>query len=181
MSAIRQPAAPAPPFFAIGRAKFVALSLTTFGLYQLVWLWQHWRHRRKVAGERVLPALRAVWFPWIFTIPLGYRIAKAGVASGTAGWLSALTAAILWTLFFVGSPFLPHGPWSALAILPILFATWLQDLANRVNAAVAPAHERNHRFTFANKVVVAIGSILFVLATVGLFLATEAVTVERHP
>jgi hypothetical protein len=163
MSDMEEATSAVQPFFAIGRWKFVALALSTFNLYQLVWLWQHWRHRRKVVGEPVLPAVRALLFPWIFTIPLGYRIAKACVASGTAGWSPALTAAILWTLSSLGSAFLPDGSWLLLTFLPVLSGTWLQHLANRVNTTVVPAHDRNQQFTLANKVVVVIGGLAVLL------------------
>ena len=174
-------AANAAPFFAVGRLKFVVLSLTTFNLYHLLWLYQHWRHRRDVLGERVLPAPRSL-FPWIFMLPLGYRIAKASVLSNTSGWSSALAAATSWTLLAVGSAFLPDGPPALLGLLPVLPGVWLQALANRVNGAIAPGHPPNERLTTTNKivVVVVVGAILFLLALIGLFMPTESITVHEQ-
>ncbi len=180
MSETEQTPPPVPPFFAVGPAKFVVLSLTTFNFYQLIWLWQHWRHRREMLNERVLPAARAVLFPWLFTIPLGYRIAKAGVASGTAGWSAALVAAALWSVSTLGSAFLPDNAWALLSLAPVLPGLWLQHLANRVNGVVAPAHDRNARFTRANKAVVAVGGLLLLLVIVVFLLPDATVEVEEH-
>jgi hypothetical protein len=167
-----------PPFFAVGLRKFVALSIATFCLYHLVWMYQHWRHRRDVAGERVLPAARAL-FAWIFAVPLGYRIAKAGVARGTAGWLPGIVAALLWASATVGMNALPDGPWSLAAMLVIAPAAWLQALANSVNAAVAPSADPNREFTTMNMVTIALGAVLFLLALAGLFVPTETINVEE--
>jgi hypothetical protein len=130
-------ASPVAPFFPVGLAKFVTLSLTTFGLYQLLWFFQHWRHRRDVMGERVVPAARSL-FAWIFVVPLGLRIAKASVASRAGGRAPAILTAGVWAISALGSALLPDGPLALLGLSPILPATFLQMLANRVNASVAP-------------------------------------------
>jgi hypothetical protein len=175
-----QPAQAVAPFYSIGCVKLLALSLATLNFYQLIWFWQHWRHRRNALGERVLPAVRGILFPWIFSAFLGYRVAKAGVASQTAGWLPALAAGVLSGVALLGTAALPDDKWALLALLSVLPDLWLQNLANRVNRAVAPNHDANTRFTLANKIIVAIGSVLLLAAIFTSFAPDSIVEVEER-
>src|SRR5690349_14128455 len=47
----------AAPWFRVGTAKLLLMCVVTFGLYQIYWFYQQWRHVQR-RGERVHPALR---------------------------------------------------------------------------------------------------------------------------
>jgi hypothetical protein len=168
------------PFYGAGILKLVLLSVSTFNLYLLVWLLLHWRHRRDITGERVIPSVRSLFFPWVFTVPLGYRVAKAGVRLGACGWASPLVAATLWVVVTLSTVVLPEGPALLLALTAVGPAVWLQVLANRVNACVVPNYDRNDQLTTSNEVVVAVGGLLLLLAIIGLFTHGASVSVEER-
>lgn len=74
--------------------KFCVLSLVTFGLYDVVWLYRSWRYVRDSQGERIWPVARAFFGP-IFYYDLARRLAVAG-AGGLAATYIVVTA--LWRL-----------------------------------------------------------------------------------
>ncbi|WP_300424880.1 hypothetical protein [uncultured Thalassolituus sp.] len=49
-------------FFQISSEKLIELSLATFGLFGIYWIWRHW-HQLAYRGERLSPALRTLIFP----------------------------------------------------------------------------------------------------------------------
>ena len=62
----------ATPWFRVGTAKLLLMCVVTFGLYQIYWFYQQWRHVQR-RGERVHPALRTL-FAAIFCYPLFRRV-----------------------------------------------------------------------------------------------------------
>ena len=49
------PAATAPPYFSVATHKFVAMSICTFGIYELYWFYQTWKTMRDATGEKLSP------------------------------------------------------------------------------------------------------------------------------
>jgi len=129
----------------------------------------HWRHIRDVGGERISPAVRAVFIPHVFVFALAYRIGRAAQeASGTEGPTLALLAAAAWAVVVLVSLAAPEMP-TPLVLLPLLPLVGLQAMANRVNRMMAPGHDPNARLTRWNVVVVVLGGLLFLLATIASF------------
>jgi hypothetical protein len=53
--------APEAPLFAVSIAKMVVLTIATFGLYELAWLYQHWAAIRRRDHSDIWPVPRAIF------------------------------------------------------------------------------------------------------------------------
>jgi len=166
---------PRPPFFPLGLVKLLLLGLSTFGLYQLIWFFLHWRHIRDVGGERISPAMRAVVIPQVFVFPLAYRIGKAVPGFGVWSLALALFAATAWAVLLLLSLAAPSIP-PPLVLVPLLPLVGLQAMANRVNRLVASGHDPNTRLTRWGLLVVVLGGLLFLLGTIA-----SVVSRRAHP
>ncbi len=51
---------PPAPWFRVGTSKFLLMCVVTFGLYEIYWFYQQWRHVQR-RGESVHPALRTLF------------------------------------------------------------------------------------------------------------------------
>jgi hypothetical protein len=58
-----------PQFFATLPVKFIAMSLCTFGLYEIYWSYKNWRIIRDRDGSKVMPFWRAFFYPiWHYSL-----------------------------------------------------------------------------------------------------------------
>jgi len=153
------------PFFPLGLRKLVMLGVSTFGLYQLRWLYLHWRHIRDAGPEHISPVARSVLLPPVFVFPLAYRIGLAFEPSGARGRALGLGAAAIWAGLVFVLPAMPGLPLPFL-FMPLLPVVALQAMANRVNQAAVPGHSPNAQLTRMNMVVVVVGGILVMLAII---------------
>jgi hypothetical protein len=117
-----KPASPAiPQPFLTPAAKFVAMSLCTFGLYEIYWSYKNWQFVRDRDGSEILPFWRAAFYPlWHYSLlgklcselqskTLSSRLYKAFLAISLIG-LNALWRLPdpYWLLSFLTFlPFLP--------------------------------------------------------------------------
>ena len=152
---------PREPFFAVGLGKLVLLGVSTLGLYQVVWLLMHWRHRRDVWGERINAGVRAIIVPQVFIFPLAYRMGVAAKANHVGGPVSTLAMAALWAVLSVAAVLAGAAPLAVLLLLiPLVL---LQATANRVNRVAAPRHQPNTGVTTKNWLVIGCGSLVWLL------------------
>lgn len=152
---------PREPFFAVGLGKLVLLGVSTLGLYQVVWLLMHWRHRRDVWGERINAGVRAIIVPQVFIFPLAYRMGVAAKANHVGGPVSTLAMAALWAVLSVAAVLAGAAPLAVLLLLiPLVL---LQATANRVNRVAAPRHQPNTGLTTKNWLVIGCGSLVWFL------------------
>jgi hypothetical protein len=168
-SAPSSPPLPAtkPLFFAVGILKMAVLSATTLGAYELYWIYKNWQ----LVKERELPGIMPFWraffgFFWIYPLlslmRTGERALPGAVESGT---LKAGPLAMAWVLLTLTWRLPdPLGLISFSSFLPLLL---VQSHVNRLNAAAAPGHDPNTRFTWANWIWVVLGGILTVLSIIG--------------
>ena len=97
--------APAPvqgigdfPAHSVSTTKLVALSLVTFGLYEILWFYRNWKLMRDRQGEAVSPFWRAVFSP-LTAYSLFERIKGIEGPGREAGWrASGLAVAYLLTI-----------------------------------------------------------------------------------
>ena len=154
--------------FPVTLSKFVVMSITTMGFYELYWAYRNWQriNSRANDNERVSPFWRAVFAPlWGFSLFARVRdtAAQRGVNVGWApGLLGALylVVSITWRL---------PDPWwliSMLAFIPMMpVVRTIQELH-----APEPASEgQNGRYSGANIAWIIIGGIFLLLAVWGTF------------
>jgi hypothetical protein len=162
-----RPAAPVPPFFAVSLLKLAVLSVCTLSLYELYWFYRNWQLVRARQEPEIMPFWRA-FFAVIFCYSCFAKIRDGGVErdiaqAPTAGLLA--TGWILVTLTWR----LPDPYW-LVTNFAVLFMLPIQAYANRINAAEAPGHEPNSRFSVWNWLGVVVGGLLLLLVVLGTFL-----------
>jgi hypothetical protein len=156
-------------WFVVGPLKLVVMGTVTFGIYELYWLYQHWR---RVEERENIHALLRTLFAVVWCHALFRRIWESAETHGVrppvpAGILSA--AFILLTILAR----LPDPYWlvTFLAVWPLAH---VQVVANAVSAQLTPSSlDRNTRLTGLNWVAVVLGGVCWVLAVVGVSLSTE--------
>lgn len=157
----------APMFFPVSIAKLIILSLCTLGLYQVFWFYKNWCLVREREGIDIRPFWRA-FFGVFFCYAMFTKIRDqqsrvhdspplpAGALA--AGWI---VTNLLWRL---------PDPYWLVCFAAVFFIVPVQSAASQINAAVAPAHDQNARFSAWNWVAVVIGGAVFLLDLIGSFL-----------
>jgi hypothetical protein len=157
-----------PPLFAVSTTKLVVLTLFSFGLYEIFWAYWHWRRIRDLDRSTLWPAPRAI-FGVLYCYSLFKRIAAEGTRRGITPALDAGPLAGAWVVLTLVAR-LPD-PWWLVTFASFLCLLPVQRHANRINAQVAPDHDRNTRFTVWNWLLVAVGSLMLVAMVIGFTVA----------
>lgn len=151
-----------PIYFAVSTVKLLLLSLSTLGLYQFYWFYKNWQLIKAREQSRISPSWRA-FFGYFFCYALFRRIRESAQTTGAQSLpAELLTTAWIITNLLAGIP----DPYWLLTFLSVVFLVPVQVAANRVNAAQAPLHDPNARFTSGNIATVIIGGLLLVLAVI---------------
>jgi hypothetical protein len=150
----------AAPWFRVGTAKLLLMCVVTFGLYQIYWFYQQWRHVQR-RGERVHPALRTL-FAAIFCYPLFRRVSADAVDRGVPQVPSAVACAVAFVL--LSMTWRLPAPWSSLSLLSLLPLAMVQRAASAAALAAVPTADPNTRLTPVNWVGVVFGVSLLVMA-----------------
>lgn len=158
---------PDPPWFLVGTAKLVLMSLVTFGMYQVYWFYQHWMRHRASTGAAVQPLARAILGP-LFCYPLFTRMASAAGAAGVVPPAAPEALAIAYVLLNVSS-LLPEPYWllTHLSVVPLVV---VQRLATAAALRAAPDAPRNTQLTRLNRVAVILGGPLLLVTATGVLL-----------
>jgi len=119
---------PTPRYFATSPIKFIAMSLCTFGIYELYWSYKNWRFIKDRDGLEIMPFWRAFFYPlWHYSLLTELnKTLKSEVLS--IGFVRGSLAACVLVLNF--SIDLPDPYWllstlTVLGFIPALFA--MQD------------------------------------------------------
>lgn len=157
-------------FHSVSLLKLAALSMATFGLYNIYWFYQHWRREQRFGSGGVTPWARALFAP-LMSYSLFTRVRDARAVGGLPEGLSAgaLTVAyFLWTNLYR----LPDPYWlvSLFAFVPLLP---VQAAVNELNVRLAPEAPPNDQFKGRDIAVLIIGGFVVLLAVVGSFLPAE--------
>jgi hypothetical protein len=158
-----RPAPPATPWFVVGSSKFLLMCVVTFGLYQLYWFYQQWRHVQR-RGESVHPALRTL-LSGLFCYALFRRIADTALERR----VDPVPSPLLCTAAFIGLSLtvrLPQ-PWSLLSLLSLLPLALVQRTASKVALADVPTADPNTRLTPLNWIGIAMAAVLLILTLIG--------------
>ena len=160
-----------PRYFPISLPKLAALSLSTFGLYQLVWFYKCWRYEER--SDTVSPVWRTI-FASFSSFSLFARMKRSAASAGVP---AAFSPNALGLLFLLGNMMARFGdrtdflPMELLGMATSLVPLFIvQSAVNRLNAQVAPGADRNARFTLPNIAVMVLGGLFMMLLVIGEFL-----------
>jgi len=157
------------PFFPVGTSKFIVLSLATFGIYELFWMYQNWIRIGRRPAEALSPFWRTFFGP-VFAFSLFARVrAIAGEHQSPAEW----NANILATLYLVLclSALLPDL-WmliSSAAFVPMLPVQQTTQLVNARHPASA-TEPPNTGYGTGNIITIVVGCLILVLLVVASYL-----------
>lgn len=170
-------------FYVVSPAKFMVLYYVTVGIYPLYWYYRNWNQWRITSGERVLPAIRAV-FPIFFVAGLLDRVHGRMKAQGIRSeWnprMHATGIVILMVLTTVLQQLASHGvghPWLHLVWLATLvpMADVLCNAQRQINIACGdPDGTSNAIFTLANIAWAVIGLAFWLFTVYGTYLMFTA-------
>jgi len=161
---------PAAPWFRVGTAKLLLMCVVTFGIYEIYWFYQQWRHVQR-RGERVHPALRTL-FAGLFCYALFRRVSQDATARGVAGAPSAVGCAVAFIALAITVK-LPD-PWSTLSLLQLLPLALVQRAASAAALAAVPGADPNTRLTPINWVGIAFGVMILLLTAMAATLPPPA-------
>jgi hypothetical protein len=165
------PVTPAPPYFAVATHKFVAMSICTFGIYELYWFYQMWKTIRDTTDETLRPFWRAFFAPiWAFALFRDIE-GRAIVEEVPANWSPGMLAvAYIVAQLLLRLP----DPWWLLSMLAFVPMLPVQRAAQAINRRCAPSSDPNARYSAANIVGLVVGGLLLSLVILGSFIAPAA-------
>jgi hypothetical protein len=155
-------------FFTASPLKFAVMSIATFSLYCLYWLYKNFKVMRDTENAKIMPFWRA-----LFSVIWSYSAFSAILARGgpaLAAGRSAAGLAVSYAVLSVASR-LPDPWWlvSLFAIVPVMIANgW----AREVNGLLEPGYPENSRFDVGDWVAIVVGGLFVALVLTGLFLPT---------
>ncbi|HEX8072933.1 MAG TPA: DUF4234 domain-containing protein [Pyrinomonadaceae bacterium] len=167
-SAIRNPqSAIETPFFAVSLTKLALLSVLTCGVYQYYWLYQQWQAIKRRDDADISPFWRT-FFSIVYLLPLLRALKAAAARAGVPARFSPVLLFVAFNALSLAG-LVPNAVWlvGLLAFVPLIIA---QRAANAVNARLAPAHDRNARFSAANLAAALLGGLITAVAVVGTLL-----------
>ena len=165
-------------FYVVSPTKFLVLSVATTGLYFVYWMYRNWRTVKQRTQESMWPVMRGVFYVF-FTHSLltdvdmairdkdrNYDWHPSTIA--TLFVVVVIVGAILGRLaeYEIGSP-----ATDVLQLLLIPVSAWILLPAQRaINTACSdPAGSSNASLTLGNWVWIVLGSLLWLLVLVGLY------------
>jgi len=160
----------AAPWFRVGTAKLLLMCVVTFGVYEIYWFYQQWRHVQR-RGERVHPALRTL-FAGLFCYALFRRVSEDATQRGIARAPSAIGCAVAFIALAI-TVRLPD-PWSTLSLLQLLPLALVQRAASAAALAAVPGADPNTRLTPINWVGIALGVMILLLTALAATLPPPA-------
>ena len=152
-------------FFPVSTLKLVLMSLSTFGLYQIYWLYQNWRIVKYRERRKISPPWRSV-LGLFFLYPIFRRVKKQSAAAGF-GMLPAGLLFLGWLLLSLLS-YAPDPLLTAISFGSVFALVPVQRTANSINRSTDPDFPRNDTFGKMNWLALLIGGPIFVLSILGL-------------
>jgi hypothetical protein len=170
------PQATPPRYFPVSPAKFVVMSLASFGIYGFYWFYRNWVLERAHTNEELSPFWRTFFAPlWIYS--LLRRMREAAAAAQVAPTWRAEISAVGYIVITCGL-FLPDPYWlvSLLVVVPLVP---VQRTVNALNAVLAPETPKNDAYTGWNVVVIVVGVIFYLLLILGMMAPVPDDTLTR--
>jgi hypothetical protein len=156
-----------PIYFPVSLTKLVVMNFCTWGVYQFYWFYENWKLIQEREQSEISPFWRT-FFAFIYCYVLFQKVQSAATSLEIRQSISPNALASGWLLLSL-LLVLPDPYW-LVNFLSVFFLIPVQQNANRINESLVPGHDRNERFSFWNKVAVAIGGVLFIVGITGVFL-----------
>lgn len=160
--------APTPMYFPVSLTKFVVMHFCTLAIYQFYWFYENWKLIREREQSDASPFWRT-FFAFLYCYTLFEKVRDSGASLKIGQSFSAQMLAGGWILSSM--LWILPDPYGLVALLSIVFLIPVQQAANRINESLVPGHDRNEQFTAWNKVAVVIGTLLFILVVIGIFIS----------
>ena len=155
---------PVLPFFPVATHKFIALSICSFGIYELYWSYQNWKRIQLMTRGHISPFWRAFFAPlWGFSLFRQVR-ERAVSEQVTVAWSSSVLGALYLALSL--SWRLPD-PWWLISFATLVPMLPVQQVAQRVNQLRGSSEDRNEHYSSANVILIVLGGLLLVLTIAG--------------
>jgi hypothetical protein len=154
-----------PPYFPVSATKLIVMSICTFGLYELQWFYMNWWHVRIATGKKIRPIWRT-YFTVLFCYPLFRRIrASADAHEVSPRFSPGVMASVYIAIILLSGALEEPWPFVFVSHLPLAF---IQNTVNEINARVAPGADRNDRYSVANRIAIALGGTITLLAALAM-------------
>lgn len=163
-------------FYAVSPAKFIAMSVCSFGLYGIYWSYRNWEAIKAIEGSSIMPLARAIFYPlWHYPFLTGLnRTLESETLSNGAyrGMLAAivLIPSMMWNL--------PDPYWLVSMLAFIGFLPALQAIRSSESTDVIYGRS----FHPSNLIAYLVGGPLLVFAvmsSIGFLPSTMVVTGDR--
>lgn len=153
-------------FYAVSSTRMVVMTITTFGLYHLVWFYRNWDQVKAKERVKISPFWRAFFSP-LFYSDLANRVLKTAKASGYEYEYSYVWLAIAYFALLITYK-LPDPGW-----LLGLLAFWPLLPVVKAIAFTAKKHgvkqKEIEKFSTGEVIVAIAGGIFLLLALIGTF------------
>jgi hypothetical protein len=160
-SAVLDPPA-AEALYNVGTTKLVMMTLSTFGLYDVYWLYKTWSVEAR-AGADISPAARALFAPlFMYSLAeqINARAISAHLQTALNPWLTSIAFLLLTVAVRLPRPFWLMGLMSGFVLIPI------QKQSARINAARGIGIGKEARFGFLNIAWLVVSSVFWLLVLV---------------
>ena len=170
-------------FYVVSPTKFIALYLTTFGLYGLYWMYRHWATYRRATRQEMWPVARAIFSIFFFHslyAEIDQRLRRLNVAyewnPGTLATVTVVLSLAESVLSRMGRFGATGKIWPVLVIGCIPLIGFVKMTAQRAaNAACEdPIGSSNANFTVANILFLVLGGLFWPFVLIGMFLTQGA-------
>lgn len=169
-------------FHVVSTTKVVVLTVATVGLYAVYWFWRHWEQHRVERKLDIWPVPRAlfyIFYAHALNTEIDHRITRNDDRHdwSPGAWATLLVVAALINRLVDRLPetvvsLRAGGMVTLLSVLAMAAA-----LANAQRAANIASGDRdalsNRRFTWANMIWLALGTVFWLLFSIGLMLPEE--------
>ncbi len=154
-------------FYPVSIKKFILMSYSTFGFYELYWFYKNWKNLKENHGSDVSPTARTI-FAAFFVFPLADRIKKQLEIKS----MSVATNPIFFAfVFFVMSLFWrQNGITNLLSFFSFLPLVPLQNMINNLNKGIT---EPESDFSTLEIIICLAGGLLATLGIMGRFLTLQ--------
>jgi hypothetical protein len=160
----------APPYYPVSTVKLVVLSVMTFRLYDLYWMYKQWKAIRDHSGVDLSTFWRTVFSVW-FVYALFVDVRHRSVLADLRGDIPAGVLATLYIVFTIlgriGDKIDSTALWfmGFLAVLPLIS---MQGAINRYVRHHDPNADMNERFGAGSIIAILVGAPIWALILFGL-------------
>jgi len=157
-------------------AKFILLSLCSFGVYQFYWFHRNWKLYKTRTARRIMPAWRAAFAPlWAYASfkDITSQARDRGIQHNLHPVVSAAIYIVLLLCWKLPDP---YALISALSFAPML---GMNNLARATNRAAARDFQENRRLGFRHWLLIFFGGLCF-LFTVVVSIGEETGVLDRY-